>query len=77
MAKHAARTSTSPKKRRNESVRPAPALVVTPLAAPTAAPPPSHEAIARRAFELYESRGGAGGDEVSDWLRAESELSSG
>ncbi len=75
MAKQAAasRTSTTPKKRR-ESVKPAPALVVTPVAIPT--PPPSHEAISRRAFELYEMRGGVGGDEVSDWLRAESELAS-
>jgi hypothetical protein len=76
MAKQAAsRTSSIPKKRRSESVRPAPALVVTPAA--SAARQPSYEAIARRAFELYESRGGMGGDEVSDWLRAESELSSG
>jgi|SoiMethySBSTD1v2_1073268.scaffolds.fasta_scaffold118474_3 DUF2934 family protein len=73
MAKQAtaSRTSTTPKKRR-DSARPAPALVVTPLATP--APLPSHEAIARRAFELYEMRGGVGGDEMSDWLRAETEL---
>jgi hypothetical protein len=35
---------------------------------------PSHDAIARRAFELYLSRGGAHGDSLGDWLRAEAEL---
>ena len=34
---------------------------------------PSHQAIARRAYELYEAEGG--GDEVAHWLQAERELS--
>lgn len=76
MAKQAAsRISASTPKKRRESARPAPMLVTaTPVVAP--APTPSHEAIARRAFELYESRAGSSGDEISDWLRAESELAS-
>jgi hypothetical protein len=35
---------------------------------------PTHEEIARRAFELFVARGHAEGSDVSDWLRAESEL---
>jgi Protein of unknown function (DUF2934) len=37
-------------------------------------PAPSHEAIARRAHELYEAQGG--GDPVANWLQAERDLSS-
>lgn len=35
---------------------------------------PSYEAIARRAYEIYRSRGGENGRAVEDWLRAEREL---
>jgi hypothetical protein len=35
---------------------------------------PSHDAIARRAYELCEQRGGAPGHELDDWLAAEREL---
>ncbi len=35
---------------------------------------PNREAIARRAFELFLSRGGAHGHDVEDWLAAEREL---
>jgi hypothetical protein len=35
---------------------------------------PSHDEIARRAFELFQARGGYGGEEINDWLRAEREL---
>jgi Protein of unknown function (DUF2934) len=37
-------------------------------------PTPSHEAIAKRAHELYVAQGG--GDHVAHWLQAERELSS-
>jgi hypothetical protein len=30
--------------------------------------------IARRAYELYEERGCADGDDLDDWLRAEAEV---
>jgi hypothetical protein len=30
--------------------------------------------VARRAYELYEQRGGAGGHDIDDWLLAEREL---
>lgn len=34
------------------------------------------ELIARRAYELYEERGGCDGDDINDWLRAEAEVKS-
>ncbi|MGH7699383.1 MAG: DUF2934 domain-containing protein [Gemmatimonadales bacterium] len=36
--------------------------------------PPSEEAIRRRAYELFEQRGGEPGHEHEDWARAEREL---
>ena len=33
-----------------------------------------YDRVARRAFELFETRGGAPGHDLGDWLRAESEL---
>jgi len=33
-----------------------------------------YDLIARRAFEIFESRGGSPGRDLEDWLRAESEL---
>lgn len=36
---------------------------------------PSAEAITRRAYELFLERGGAHGNDVDDWVRAELELS--
>jgi HSP20 family protein len=33
-----------------------------------------NDVIARRAFELFENRGGSPGHEIEDWSRAESEL---
>ena len=37
-------------------------------------PAPAREAIAVRAYELFLERGGADGDDLGDWLRAEREL---
>ena len=36
-------------------------------------PAPSHEEIARRAYEFYLARGGEQGHAEDDWARAESE----
>lgn len=36
--------------------------------------PPSRDAIAARAYELYLARGGADGSDIDDWLRAEQDL---
>ena len=35
---------------------------------------PTHEEIALRAYEIYMERGGAPGDALQDWTRAEREL---
>jgi len=35
---------------------------------------PTHEAIAKRAYELYEESGSPSGREVEFWLKAEREL---
>ena len=35
---------------------------------------PTPEYVARRAYELYETRGGEPGSELGDWFRAEREL---
>lgn len=35
---------------------------------------PSREAIERRAYEIFQRRGGRGGDPTGDWLQAEREL---
>lgn len=35
---------------------------------------PPREAIERRAYEIYQARGGNGGNPESDWLQAEREL---
>jgi hypothetical protein len=49
--------------------------------APFSSPPepkptaePTQEEVRRRAYELFEARGGQSGDPVADWLRAEREL---
>jgi hypothetical protein len=34
----------------------------------------SPDEIARRAYDLYQQRGGADGNDLEDWLRAEREL---
>ena len=38
---------------------------------------PSQEEIAKRAFEIYASRGYAPGDQTADWLEAERQLKAG
>ena len=35
---------------------------------------PDHAEIARRAYELYETRGSEPGHELEDWLQAEREI---
>ena len=40
----------------------------------TPPPPPTPEAIRRRAHEIFLARGNAPGSELMDWLKAEREL---
>jgi len=42
----------------------------------TGASSPDPDRIARRAYELYEARGGSAGGALDDWLTAEQELNS-
>ncbi len=35
---------------------------------------PTEEAIRRRAYELFQARGGVPGQELGDWLQAQQEL---
>jgi hypothetical protein len=35
---------------------------------------PAHDDIARRAYSLYEARGGEPGHDLDDWLTAEAEI---
>ncbi|CAM3850869.1 DUF2934 domain-containing protein [Corallococcus sp. ZKHCc1 1396] len=46
-----------------------------PAASRSAAPSaPTNEQIARRAFEIYQARGGTHGSSEQDWFQAEREL---
>jgi hypothetical protein len=75
---------TTPRRRRKDQ-EPLNQLVGTPATVPTAtgevpkwietfALEPSHEDIARRAYQLYEERGGEHGHDQDDWFQAEREL---
>jgi hypothetical protein len=41
----------------------------------TSASSPTHDEIARRAFEIFLKRGGNHGNDLEDWLQAEKEVS--
>ena len=41
---------------------------------PSQRPAPTAADVARRAYEIYEARGGAPGAALDDWLQAEREL---
>lgn len=59
-------------KRKSTTKRPA---AKKPKASPTPARSrPSEDEIRRRAYELFEQRGGSHGQEDDDWLQAEREL---
>jgi len=47
---------------------------VIPSAVESLAIDPTHEDIARRAYQLYEERGGEHGRDWGDWFQAEREL---
>jgi hypothetical protein len=44
------------------------------LMASMISPEELHERISRRAYQLYEQRDPNGGDQLSDWIRAENEI---
>jgi hypothetical protein len=68
---NAARKTAAPRKSRPDVLAEKPVndvLVAQPVRLP------GHAEIARRAFELYQARGGTHGADLNDWLRAEHEL---
>ena len=78
------RTIPTPRRRRKDQ-EPLTPVVGTPATVPSAmgdipkalenlAIEPTHEDIARRAYQLYEDRGGDHGRDWQDWFRAEREL---
>jgi hypothetical protein len=75
---------SKPRRRRRDR-EPLNQLVGTPATAPIAtgeiansverlASEPTHDDIARRAYQLYETRGGEHGRDLEDWFQAEREL---
>jgi hypothetical protein len=80
MARNTAKTTTE---KETAKVPSTPAKVNTPANAITAAPTPTpapvrsgptHEQIARRAYEIFQARGGQPGNPEQDWHQAEREL---
>jgi hypothetical protein len=72
-------------RRRRRDFEPLNPIVGSPAMAPTATSEipslvetlvrePTHDEIARRAYQLYESRGGGHGRDLDDWFHAEREL---
>lgn len=76
MAKTKKREKITAPEQDAESVRQqADEAVTAPQAAgDTTAAASDRERIARRAYELYLSRGGSAGGEMDDWLKAEQEV---
>lgn len=68
------RTTEAPSRRKSPEAQPG-----TPAAGRSTEPSArresaSHDEIARRAYALFQERGGQHGDDLGDWLRAEAEL---
>jgi hypothetical protein len=66
MARTQAKTPQSPS--------PSPSASVARNTSPANRPNPTHEQIARRAYEIFLARGGAPGRHEEDWFQAEREL---
>jgi hypothetical protein len=65
---------TAPKKRTPATRRTAATRTAMAIAADVSIPPPPHDAIATRAYELFLRRGAQHGQDWDDWLAAEREL---
>jgi hypothetical protein len=65
---------TAPKKKTPATRRTAATRAAMAIAADVSFPPPSHDAIAVRAYELFLQRGAQHGQDWDDWLAAEREL---
>ncbi|HEX4335717.1 MAG TPA: DUF2934 domain-containing protein [Polyangiaceae bacterium] len=72
MAKESTRTKT-PARRTRSTGKPPTLTLATSF---TATSFTKHDDIARRAFEIYVSRGASEGNALGDWVQAERELTS-
>lgn len=75
MGRNTAKTPTTNEKETSKVASTPPAKAAT--ASNTAAPArtgPTHEQIARRAYEIFMARDGQPGDPEQDWMQAEREL---
>ncbi|RKH36065.1 DUF2934 domain-containing protein [Corallococcus sicarius] len=54
--------------------QPAPQAASNSATATRSPPAPTNEQIARRAYEIYQARGGTHGSSEQDWFQAEREL---
>ena len=75
------RTTSARRKNRKLDTQPVATLASVPLVSGQIsnqvdgfAREPSHDDIARRAYQLYEARGGEPGRDWEDWLQAEEQL---
>ncbi|WP_225412401.1 DUF2934 domain-containing protein [Stigmatella hybrida] len=78
MARQNAKASNSPSKEPQkaapkEALKEAPKAAATPASEPVRSAP-TEEQIARRAYEIYQARGGEHGSNEQDWYQAEREL---
>jgi hypothetical protein len=75
------RTTSARRKNRKPEIQPVATLASVPRVSgeisnrvESFAREPSHDEIARRAYQLYEARGGEPGRDWEDWLQAEEQL---
>ncbi|KFE63918.1 DUF2934 domain-containing protein [Hyalangium minutum] len=73
MARNTAKNPTTNEKETAKVATTPPAKAATNTAAP-ARTGPTHEQIARRAYEIFLARGGQPGNPEQDWSQAEREL---
>lgn len=62
--------------KRAPATRKKPARTMEVMTAEPTKTAPSHEDISKRAFEIFQSRGGFDGHDMNDWFMAERELRS-
>ena len=69
------KTETTPTVRVKRTRRASDSPATTPVDTPAMTPVISEAEISRRAYQLYQARGGANGSPLEDWLEAERQLS--
>jgi len=69
------KTETTPTVRVKRTRRASDSPATTPVDTAAMTPVISEAEISRRAYQLYQARGGANGSPLEDWLEAERQLS--